>query len=203
MGGYSDVSSIIANAGGIARTADFNKAGYANHQVSYMCKIGLISRVRNGYYTMPLPQDDDANEEEVIARLYPDGIICMDSALFYYGYSDKTPLEWHLAFPRTVTRTRFDNVYPPVRWYMVKDDIFEMGKDIGAWGDTTLLIYNRERIICDCFKRRTELDSETFSKAVNAYAADDKKNLSRLSEYAKKLRVYGKVTEIMEVLLNG
>jgi hypothetical protein len=86
---------------------------------------------------------------------------------------------------------------------MVKDDIFEMGKNTGTWGDTSLFVYNRERVICDCFKRRSELDSETFSKAVNAYAADDKKNLSQLSEYAKIMRVYGKVTEIMEVLLNG
>ena len=30
-----------------------------------------------------------------------------------------------------------------------------------------------------------------------------KKNLQNLSGYAKKLRVYKKVTEIMEVLLNG
>jgi len=47
------------------------------------------------------------------------------------------------------------------------------------------------------------MDSEMFAKAANAYAADDKKNLANLSQYAKKLRVYKKVTELMEVLLNG
>ena len=44
---------------------------------------------------------------------------------------------------------------------------------------------------------------KTFNKALNAYANDSKKNLQNLSGYAKKLRVYKKVTEIMEVLLNG
>jgi hypothetical protein len=44
---------------------------------------------------------------------------------------------------------------------------------------------------------------ELFSKALNAYANDPKKNLSNLSVYAKKLRVYKKVIELMEVLLNG
>ena len=38
---------------------------------------------------------------------------------------------------------------------------------------------------------------------LNAYANDSKKNLQNLSGYAKKLRVYKKVTELMEVLLNG
>ena len=66
-----------------------------------------------------------------------------------------------------------------------------------------LAVYDRERTICDCFKYRTKLDNEMFNKALNAYAADKKKNLSNLSIYAKKLRVYKKVIELMEVLLNG
>ena len=42
-----------------------------------------------------------------------------------------------------------------------------------------------------------------FAKAVKAYAADKNKNLANLIKYAKQLRVYKKVTDIMEVLLNG
>ena len=64
-------------------------------------------------------------------------------------------------------------------------------------------VYDRERTICDCFKYRSRLDNEMFSKALNAYANDTKKNLNNLSAYSKKLRVYKKVTELMEVLLNA
>ena len=42
-----------------------------------------------------------------------------------------------------------------------------------------------------------------FTKALHAYAADKKKNLSNLSSYAKKIRVYKKLMDIMEVLLDG
>jgi predicted transcriptional regulator of viral defense system len=66
-----------------------------------------------------------------------------------------------------------------------------------------LPVYDRERTICDCFKYRARLDNEMFAKALNAYANDTNKNLKNLSDYAKKLRVYKKVTELMEVLLNG
>lgn len=52
-------------------------------------------------------------------------------------------------------------------------------------------------------KYRSRLDNEMFSKALNAYANDTKKNLNNLSAYSKKLRVYKKVTELMEVLLNA
>ena len=42
----------------------------------------------------------------MIATFFKEGIVCMESALFYYGYSDKTPLEWTIAVPRTITRTK-------------------------------------------------------------------------------------------------
>lgn len=41
------------------------------------------------------------------------------------------------------------------------------------------------------------------SLAVTAYAADDRKNLGNLSIYAKELKVYKRLMELMEVLLNG
>ena len=66
-----------------------------------------------------------------------------------------------------------------------------------------LPVYDRERTICDCFKYRSRLDNEIFNKALNAYVNDEEKNLQNLSVYAKKLRVHKKVTELMEVLLNG
>ena len=197
------IQNIIINVGGLARTADFNSAGYSNSAVSDMCKRGVITRMRSGYYTLPKPAQQEQREEEIIAQMFPDGIVCQDSALYHYGYSDRTPLEWHLAFTRTVTRSRFDIAYPPVRYYMVQQDILVLGKSSVQWNGVQLAVYDRERVICDCFKRRSEMDSEMFAKAVNAYAIDDKKNLATLSHYAKKLRVYKKVTELMEVLLNG
>ncbi len=79
----------------------------------------------------------------------------------------------------------------------------QIGKSIDSFNGVELAVYDRERTICDCFKYRTKLDSETFNKAVNAYAADENKNLANLSKYAKEMKLYAKVMNLMEVLLNG
>jgi len=85
----------------------------------------------------------------------------------------------------------------------VQPEIYELGKTTADFNGVMLPVYDRERTICDCFKYRSRLDNEIFNKALNAYVNDSKKDLRILSGYAKKLRVYKKVTELMEVLLNG
>ena len=105
--------------------------------------------------------------------------------------------------PRTVSRTKLDVGGLPLQAYFVQQDLYELGITSGDFHGITLPVYDRERTICDCFKYRSRLDTELFSKALNAYANDPQKNLNNLSIYAKKMRVYKKVIELMEVLLNG
>ena len=52
-------------------------------------------------------------------------------------------------------------------------------------------------------KYRTKLDRETFNKAWKAYAADDRNNLVHLAEYAKKMKLYARVMNVTEALLDG
>ena len=193
--------AVIESKGGIAKSADFVAAGIRAVDVVSLCNAGYLDRVRHGYYQMA--EQNEATEEQMLVTLIPQGIVCVESALFYYGYSDFAPRKWSVAVPRTISRTKLDVDALPLQTYFVQQDLYELGKTTGDFHGVTLPVYDRERTICDCFKYRSRLDTELFSKALNAYANDPQKNLSNLSIYAKKLRVYKKVIELMEVLLNG
>ena len=195
------VRDVIVSKGGIAKSADFVAAGIRAVDVVSLCNAGYLDRVRHGYYQMA--EQSDATEEQMLATLIPQGIVCVESALFHYGYSDFAPRKWSIAVPRSVSRAKLDVDALPVQSYFVQQDLYELGKTSGDFHGVTLPVYDRERTVCDCFKYRSRLDTELFSKALNAYANDPQKNLSNLSIYAKKLRVYKKVIELMEVLLNG
>ena len=192
---------VIESKGGIAKSADFVAAGIRAVDVVSLCNAGYLDRVRHGYYQMA--EQNEATEEQMLATLIPQGIVCVESALFHYGYSDFAPRKWSVAVPRTISRTKLDVDALPLQTYFVQQDLYELGKTTGNFHGTTPPVYDKERTICDCFKYRSRLDTELFSKALNAYANDPQKNLSNLSIYAKKLRVYKKVIELMEVLLNG
>ncbi len=192
---------IINDAGGIAKTSQFVQAGLSNFDVARLCNDGYINRIRHGYYQ--LTENAAAKEEQLLATLLPECVICVESALFYYGYSDFVPRQWSIAIPRTFSRTRLKIDTLPTKIYYIQNKQFELGKTLGDFNGIQLTVYDRERTICDCFKYRTKLDSELFSKALNAYAADTNKNLNNLSKYANQLGVYTKLMNVMEVLLNG
>lgn len=193
--------SIIKDNGGIVKTAILNEAGIQNSEIKKMCEKGELERVKHGYYQ--IADRKELSEEKMIATFFEEGIVCMESALFFYGYSDKTPLVWTIAVPRNISRakTKIDNF--AYKLYFVQDDKLAIGKAEGMFNGIELSVYDRERTICDCFKYKSKMDNEMFNKAINAYVADEKKNLRNLSKYAKEMRVYKKVAELMEVMLNG
>ena len=192
---------VIIEKGGIAKTSDFVAAGIPAVDIVNLCNTGYLERIRHGYYQ--LADWDTSSEEQLIAALIPKAIICVESALFHYGYSDFAPRKWSIAVPRSMSRTKLDIDALELQTYYVQSEIYGLGKTTVDFNGVMLPVYDRERTICDCFKYRSRLDNEIFNKALNAYVNDSKKDLRNLSGYAKKLRVHKKVTELMEVLLNG
>ncbi len=192
---------VLDNQSGIAKASDFVAAGLSSADVVNLCNAGYLCRVRQGYYQFA--GQEPVSEELMLATLIPQGVVCLESALFHYGYSDFAPRKWSIAVPRTISRTRLEVDGLPLQTYFAQPELHELGKTTAIFNGVVLPVYDRERTICDCFKYRSRLDSELFSKALNAYADDPVKNLKNLSLYAKKLRVYKKVTQMMEVLLGG
>ena len=192
---------VLNESGGIAETSAFLAAGLYKSDIGKLVTDGVLERIRHGFYQ--LSGNFDITEAEYLSHLVPEGIVCVESALFHYGYTDFTPREWSIAVPRAVSQRKLKTDIVPLKAYYIQQDVYELGKTQADFDGTTLPIYDKERTICDCFKYRTKLDNELFAKAVNAYATDKEKNLANLSKYAKQLRVYKKVTDMMEVLLNG
>lgn len=194
------VQTIIEESGGIAKTSDFIMAGLENYDVAKLCNEGIIERIRHGYYQ--LPKSNDIIDEQLIATLLPQGIICVESALFHYGYNDFVPREWSIAIPRSMSRTVKRMQEISMKAYYIQKKYLDLGKVVDTFNGVSLPVYDRERTICDCFKYRTKLDNEIFNKAINAYVADPKRKLANLSKYAKEMGVYTKLMNVMEVLLN-
>lgn len=88
----------------------------------------------------------------MLCKLFPQGIICMESSLFHYGYSDFTLRAWSVAVPRTGLRAVGKIGEFPIRAYYIQKEYFTIGKTVEGFSGVKFLVYDRERTICDCFK---------------------------------------------------
>ena len=199
MVNYELVKKVTSERNGVIKTSEFIKQGLTYSEIIGLCNSGKLTRIKCGYYQ--LTEHDEPNDVKILASLFSDGILCMDSALFYYEYSDRTPFEWTLAFDRDVSRSRFKINFLHIKPYYVDKKYLNIGVVQNEINKTMLKIYDRERVICDCFKYKNKMDSEIFNKAINAYVQDANRNLGNLSIYAKKMRVYKKVREVIGVLV--
>lgn len=190
---------IFERHGGMMKTSELSNEKIYYDDIVYLINAGVIEKVRRGYYQWIDP--DNQSEAATIIRLFPDGILCMDTALRHYGYSDRTPAEWHIAVNKYSNRTRFRIEYPFVKPYFVAPDIFELGLCVQDIDGNKVRMYDKERVICDCLRYRNKMDKEIFNKAIQAYVSDTSKCIPKLMEYAKPLRCQKLVKDLIGVWL--
>ena len=196
---FEEIKDIFEQYNGMLRTRELYKAHIYYHDIQLLIERGIIEKLRYGYYQWT--DSENPSEAATVTRLFPDAILCMDTALFYYRYSDRTPLAWHLAVSKDSGKSRFHIDYPFIKPYYVEPSILGLGAITVEMDGNSVLIYNKERTICDCLRYMGKMDREIFNKAIQSYIADSEKNIPRLSEYAKKLRVSKKVKTIIGVWL--
>ena len=184
----------------LIRTSELNGLSIYSKEISELVQKGYIERVKQGYYRI-VEHTEDHSEAKLISQLYPDGIICMVSALFYYGYSDRTPINWDIAIDRNTSKARFNIDYPYVKPYYIDKAHLEYGVTEGRYEDCVLKIFDRDRLICECIKHENKMDREIYNKAIIYYINDSQKNITNLLEYAKKRNVHKKVRERIGVWL--
>lgn len=179
--------NIFAQYGGMMRTQQLEKEKIFYKTRQMLIEQGCIEKVRTGYYQWV--NHDDFSEVGTVIRLFPDAILCMDTALRYYGYSDRTPIEWHLAVSKDSGKSRFKIEYPFVKPYYQESSVWALGLTKGEMDGHEIRIYDKERVICDCLRYRNKMDKEIFNKAIQRYVNDPEKNIPKLLEYAEALRV--------------
>lgn len=101
-------------------------------------------------------------EIKVINRLFPDAVLCMETALFYYRYSDRNPVEWNIMIDKNSSRSRTNIDYPFVKAYRVEPVLVSLGETKGSINFVDVRIYDRDRTICDVLRNMNKMDKEIF-----------------------------------------
>ncbi|MEG1947134.1 MAG: hypothetical protein RR139_08570 [Lachnospiraceae bacterium] len=184
--------------GGLLKTSQLYELHVDYHKIQKFMEEGILERVKNGYYGMGFSQK---SQETMITELFQDGVLCLESALFYQGYSEVRPAYWHISIDKNTSKSRFKLKYPPVRPYYVEPPVLTLGVEGIVLGEGTMKIQNKERLICDCLKFEEKLERDVFHRAILMYISEPHKDIQKLMEYARIRRVTQKVQNRIGVWL--
>lgn len=190
------IHDVFLKHDGIMRTREliFERVYYGH--LSYLIKNGYVEKIKYGYYRWVA---DSNREVEIVKQLFSDGILCMDTALSYYGYTKKKADFWSVAVSKDSAKSRFTKLKKlVVKPYFVEPKVLELGLDFCDIDGVSVRIYDRERVICDLYRHRHKVDKDIFYTAIKRYLLDPAKNISRLLEYAVPLRAATFAKQIAE-----
>lgn len=127
-------------------------------------------------------------------------IFSHETALFLHGISDRTPFEHTVTVPSGSKPPTFAK--SECKIYYIKPELFELGRTtLATPAGNQVAAYDLERTICDIVRSRNKVGTETFLTALKMYAASPKKDLNKLNEYTKQMRVGNILRLYMAVLL--
>lgn len=193
----AELVAIAGENGGIIETKMAVQHGVSKAILYKLCKAGKIHRIVKGQYILP---EDTHDELLSISRRSGKLIFSHETALFLHGVSDRTPFEHTITVPSGYIPSAA--IKAECKVYYIKTELFELGKTmVQTHAGNSVPCYDLERTICDVIRSRNKIGPETFLSALRQYAANPKKDLNRLDEYAGQMRVSGILRQYLEVLL--
>lgn len=146
-----------------------------------------------------LAEGERRSELADVQRAVPGCIFCLGTAFSIHETGTWEPPEVQLAVLRD-RRIKLPD-FPPIRLFSFSGERFELGVQEHKTASGTILVYDREKTICDILRFRNAIGIDIAMEALREYLRGRTKNVPRLFEYAKLLHMEGTIRSYAEALL--
>lgn len=159
-------------------------------------KNGELVQVRRGVY---------ATEEQLsgnmidINTIIKGGVLCLWSAWNIYGLTTSIPQAFHIAVSRK--KRVITPKYPPIEIHYCSEELFNIGITNMNIDGYDIMIYDIEKCVCDAVKFRNKIGIDVCAEIITEYLSRRERNISKLMDYARKLRVASTLEKYLEVKL--
>ncbi len=185
---------VFHDHGGILRTAEALRLGVHPETLYRMRDEGTLETLSRGLFRIA-DQTGLGNPDLIAVSIrFPQGVICLISALSFHDITTQVPHAVDLALPRGTERPRIDQ--PPVKIYWTVPRIFACGIEQHRVDGRTIRVYSPERTLVDCFRYRNKIGLDTAIEALRLYRerkpvkADAIMDCARTCRAARIIRPY-------------
>jgi predicted transcriptional regulator of viral defense system len=167
---------------------------YQYHQTLQKVQSGELLRLRPGVFAEPATLADTMLDIDV---LVPGGVLCMYSAWEHYELTTQIPSAFCIAIPRK--RKLVLPEFPPITLYYWSDHLLGFGTTTAEVHGHKVRVTDLERSVCDAIKYRNKNGLDVCAEILKAYLHRTDRNIAKLIEYAKMLRVAATLKTYLEI----
>lgn len=178
---------------GYISSKELENIGIPRYNIQELVDKNIIRKVFRGIYI-----DNNLIEDEyyVLQLRFTNMIFSYNTACHLLDLSDRAPYIIDVTIPQHKKIKENLNIH-----YVNKDKLLIGVEEIISPYGNPIKVYNAERCICDLIKNPESVDIETYNKILRNYFKSNKKDLIRLTEYAKTFNIVDKLNTIMDVMI--
>jgi predicted transcriptional regulator of viral defense system len=172
---------------GYAQMKDLKAEGFHTRKIASALEEGLCEKIKPGLYKLVDYPWNEASSLVDVCRAKESAVICLSSALEYYGLTTFSPKAITVAVPHNTDK--FVLKYPPIQVFYFPLRFYKAGIEKIETPHGPLRIYNKEKTICDMFRYRKRLGEDLALEGLKNYLKYPTSRVHKLQQYAEILKV--------------
>lgn len=191
------LNQLLEEKNGIITSGEAIDAGISYKTIQRMHHSGELEKLEQGLYMNPDLMTDVFYLTQYRCKK---GIFSHETALYFHELSDRTPLQMMLTIPSGYN-TRLLKEKEKYRFFYIAEKFHSIGKTVleSSFGHS-IYVYDKERTICDCIRKKNQLDADIVNEALRRYMKMPGADFSKLLKNAEIFKIKDIVRKYMEVL---
>jgi len=195
---FEIAKEIFLQHNGFLRSAEARRLGIHPQTLSRMLEAGLLVKEERGLYRFVEIQLTGNADLIQVAKLVPDGVICLLSALTFHNMTTQIPRRVYLALRQDMKKPRFQ--YPSLEVVWMSGSSYSAGIERRELDGVAVPIYDREKTVADCFKFRNKIGLDVAIEALEEYLRQTDRSIDMLLRYSRIDRVRNVIDPYIKAL---
>lgn len=157
-----------------------------------------MRRVSRGLYTLANYEATEAHTLVEAVNSQSKAVVCLLSALSFYGIGTQIPFQVWLAIPYGTRISKRE--YPPRQIVVMRPSSYEAGVELHSIEGIDVPIYNIAKTVADCFKFRNKIGLDVAIEALREVLAERRCGREEIRHYAWTNRVENVMRPYMEAM---
>lgn len=192
-----EILKLVRKHGAI-RPQDLQQQGLSRQALIRLYQRGILDRPSRGLYVLT---DSDHTEHHSLAqaaKLVPNAVICLLSALRFHDLTTQQPFEVWLAIDNKAWKPK--TISPRLRIVRFSGQAFTFGVETHDIEGVTVRVYSPAKTVADCFKYRNKIGVDVAIEALRDCWQKKKATIDELWTAAKICRMSNVMRPYMEAL---